>query len=630
MTTTRALGAWVALVAVMAASKGFALATSAWRFGRTLAPADVACGAGGDALVALALLALALLLRAIGPRVVARAASTLLTALLVLLTALYLLSGYVFWEWGWYLEPPHLDAGRMAGVSADLFEFVLDRKMALVALLFGAALLGAWSATRRLRSAATRRRAIGVLAATCVALAIGAFAPLAHPGAFDPAVPSPLLLLANDLRAGERGLDWRRWPPSDSTPLITSALREPALPIPTEWGALAGAARGLDLVIVVLESTRRDRVSLYGAARDTTPRLARLADHALVFEEAWATQPRSCKTMESLLLGIDPDPQSASLTWGELAPATDSLLRRRAQNGDALYFGTSFAKETDAFDAFVASAAGRPLDRCVGAAELGAAVRPTRQSYDDRALVADFLRWRATEESTLPAGVRRHATALLWFAAAHHPYRAVETPFGEATLAARYDNSVWCADRALGELIDGLDAEGRFDDTLLLIVGDHGEALGERGDRFHGSFLWDHSLRVPCLLVNRRMFPEARRCDVRFGLRDLAGTLLWLFGDERPLRESRALFANRRDESLLLSNVYQDLKLGLLVGDRKVTFRPERDELWVHDRAVDPAEQHDLSATLSEADRAALRQSIIDRYWEQRARAGTIRALSRP
>jgi hypothetical protein len=246
----------------------------------------------------------------------------------------------------------------------------------------------------------------------------------------------------------------------------------------------------------------------------------------------------------------------------------------------------------------------------VGAKELGPAATPGARVHDDRVLVADHLAWRARQAGP--------TASILWLAGAHHPYRGVETPFGEATLRDRYDNCVRCSDDAVGRLVDGLVAQGRFESTLILVLGDHGEAPGEHLDAFHDNAFYDHSVRIPCLLVHPRLFAPGRRCGVRFGVRDLAATLFWLLGDERPLHHSRVLFSNSQSEPLPMSNIYQDFKLGLLEGDRKWTFRPERGELVLHDLATDPTESNDLAATLDPSGRDDIERRLVAWWHAQR------------
>jgi hypothetical protein len=609
----RALATWTAYVVVGFGVKLFVAATSAWRFGRSLAFADVACSLGGDALIAGALL-----LVIVGATRLARPVSWLGSGVLALaalvaiaLQLVYPLCGYVFWVWGAFLEPLHLDAGRRAGASADLAEFVLDRKMVAAALVFAAGLALTRFFASRFREPAARRRVATSTGCVVAALAIGSSGPWRRPGSFDPSTPSPLLLFASGLEDTAGGLDARRWP--EVREEVAAFVLPPARPVPDEYASLRGAARDLDLLFVVLESTRRDRLSIYGCERETTPNLRAMLGHSLVLDEAYVSQPRSCKTMESLLLGTYPDPRLVSLTWTTSErPVADSLLRRFADARRRLYFGTAFSKETDGFDQFVERAAGRPLDRSVGGLELGTAVRPDVRRRDDRTLVDDYLAWRAS--------VGGPSAAILWLGGAHHPYRAVEQPFGEETLLDRYDNGVWCSDRAIGRLVEGLERGGRAEHTLLVVLGDHGEALGEHLDVLHGSFLYDHSIRIPCVFWSPSLFASGARCGARFCVKDLAATLLWMAGDERPIGQSHVLFGNRRDDPLYLSNVFQDYKLGVLRGDRKVTFRTARDELWLHDLAHDPREERDpepVEHSAETADLDATKRELVAFYYSQ-------------
>jgi hypothetical protein len=618
-----ALAAWTATVAVAVLAKLFAAATSALRFDRSLATRDLLGTVGGDAAVALVLLAAILIAGAAASwrgggwlsRAIGGLALSLLLLLLAFVQLFHGLSAYAFWEWGAFVEPHHLEAGRRAGVTADLVEYALDWRMAAV----GALLVGGIAATRflarRFEDAGIRRRFVRRTALLLALLSIGGIGPWRRPGTFDPSTPSPLLLLARGSEGSLGGLDAGRWPAVEAD-VAAFGLPPPRL-VPPEWESLRGAARGFDLVVVVLESTRRDRLSIFGAERETTPRLRRELGRSLLLEDAWVSQPRSCKTMESLLLGVLPDPRLVSIAWQDdsrLVP--DSLLRRLAADGRPLYFGTSLDRATDNFDRFVELAAGAPLSRVVGGSELDSSVGSATRRRDDRKLVADYLAWRAADAA--PCG------ALLWFAGAHHPYRAIDVPFGEETLLDRYDNCVWCTDRALGELFDGIERQGRSDRTLVAVVADHGEALGERLDVLHGSSFYDWSMRVPCLLWSPALFAGGRRSAARFCVKDLPGTLLWMLGDGRPLGQSNVLFGNRRDDPLFFSNVYQDYKLGRLVGDEKVTFRPERDELLVRDLSADPRELGD--GVVEPGPRAdALRRELVAWYWSQLRALGTER-----
>src|SRR4029079_15960984 len=90
----------------------------------------------------------------------------------------------------------------------------------------------------------------------------------------------------------------------------------------------------------------------------------------------------------------------------------------------------------------------------------------------------------------------------------HAPYQ----PPAEYRARARtpYDGEIAYADAQLGRFLDALRAQGQLDRTLIAVAGDHGEGLGDHGERTHGMLLYDSTLRVP-LIVSGPGRPPAPR-----------------------------------------------------------------------------------------------------------------------
>src|SRR5438477_493366 len=63
-----------------------------------------------------------------------------------------------------------------------------------------------------------------------------------------------------------------------------------------------------------------------------------------------------------------------------------------------------------------------------------------------------------------------------------------------------YDGEIAYADSALGNLIEFLKKTGAYSNAIVVVVGDHGEGLGEHGEETHGLFLYDSTLHVPMIL----------------------------------------------------------------------------------------------------------------------------------
>src|SRR6266851_2911597 len=79
----------------------------------------------------------------------------------------------------------------------------------------------------------------------------------------------------------------------------------------------------------------------------------------------------------------------------------------------------------------------------------------------------------------------------------HEPYRAPE-PY--ASRFPAYDAEVAYTDAMVGRLLDDLSSARQLDRTLVVIAADHGESLGEHGERSHGVFAYDVTARVPWII----------------------------------------------------------------------------------------------------------------------------------
>lgn len=74
-------------------------------------------------------------------------------------------------------------------------------------------------------------------------------------------------------------------------------------------------------------------------------------------------------------------------------------------------------------------------------------------------------------------------------------------PFGPHMPAIRIPGEVAYLDAQVGEFLKGLEMLGLGNKTLVVIVSDHGEGLGDHGEYTHGLFLYDAVVRVPLLMV---------------------------------------------------------------------------------------------------------------------------------
>ncbi len=203
----------------------------------------------------------------------------------------------------------------------------------------------------------------------------------------------------------------------------------------------------------------------------------------------------------------------------------------------------------------------------------------------------------------------------------HHPYDPPEedaalfrpqspSPTAIEQEIAAYDGDIHFADRQLGQLLDRMDAAGILDETLVVVVGDHGEGLLDHGWMFHGLMIYEEAVRVPLVLRWPRALPAGRRVATPAQLVDLAPTILdlaglaerppttqgasivpWLRG-ERPEDPERPVFVQRRsyDARVVEGRRVAGEKLAVRAGRWKYIEAREEDSFELYDLEQDPRE----------------------------------------
>jgi len=305
-----------------------------------------------------------------------------------------------------------------------------------------------------------------------------------------------------------------------------------SLPRRPSWGKSAhGSPSNLNVVIVTIETLRQDHASFIHATNDTTPTLRGLAAESLVFERMYSAAPFTRLALASLFSSYAPSeidwlPQPPEKRMRRLGPKTPwlpELLRARGYETIAVL--TDFSAFTPREDAGF---------------ERGF------QHYD----ISTKLEYRGGTMWGFPAAeqvdkalgyvAQAQRPFLLWLHLFEPHYRYEQPPgaprFG-GDERSRYDAEIWHADHQLGRLIEGLRQRQVWDDTVLLVTGDHGEAFGEHGDRWHGSNLYDPQLRPAALL--RVPGATGKRVDVSVTFTDLAPTLARVLGDRQTFDQLR-------------------------------------------------------------------------------------------
>jgi len=276
-------------------------------------------------------------------------------------------------------------------------------------------------------------------------------------------------------------------------------------------GAIRAAARtSWNVVVITLDTTRADRLGAYGFPNAGTPTLDRLAHEGVLFEQAETAAPLTLPAHCSLFTGRYPFQHSVHEN-GIPLPSTEQTLAQLVHER-----GYRTAAFTAAYVLDARWGLSRGFDRYDGV-PVATDLRPPRHNRRPANEVVDAaLGWLDTT-SELPF------LAWLHLYDAHAPYRT-----DDSTHPSGYQAAIGFMDTQIDRVIGFLDAHHLRDRTVIVVVGDHGESLGDHGERTHGFFVYESVTRVPLMIDAPIPAARGRRISEVVRTVDILPTLLEL------------------------------------------------------------------------------------------------------
>jgi len=285
-------------------------------------------------------------------------------------------------------------------------------------------------------------------------------------------------------------------------------------------GAASASAAGTDynVLLVTLDTIRTDRLSCYGSKFVQTPRIDGLAANGALFERAFAHVPLTLPSHTNILLGVTPLAHGVNESNKSVVPGgfiTLAEILKKSGYATAA-FVSAFPLDsrfglTRGFDVYDDAYPARP-----GAGE-AFSERPAGKT------VAAALRWLSGRKGKWFCWVH------LWDP--HAPYAPPE-PYASRFKADPYSGEVAYVDAELGRLLDEVAKGGGLGNTLVVLTGDHGEALGEHGETGHGYFAYNATIRVPLIIAGPGT--EALRIKDAVSHVDIFPTVCEVLGLDRP------------------------------------------------------------------------------------------------
>jgi len=338
-------------------------------------------------------------------------------------------------------------------------------------------------------------------------------------------------------------------------------------------------------VLVSLESTAAQYLKLYGAREDAMPNLSRLADSAIVFDNAYAVYPESIKGLFSMLCSTYPAFDRAADSYARMPCESIASILSRHGYRTALFHSGRFA-----YLGMEAVVRNRGYEVLADAGDIGGN-HESSFGVDDRATVTRILQWIDRR----PAGDPFFVTYLP--IAGHHPYEVPDRgPFPAADEFGRYRNALAYADATFGRLVDALRVRGLEQNTIWVVVGDHGEAFGQHDGNFGHTFqLYEENVHVPMLIAAPGLIQHEIRDRRVVSLIDAAPTLLDLIGvHAADSYQGRSALSAEPQMALFLADYSLGL-LGLRDGPWKYIYELESGRSRLFDLDRDPQEAQDLA-----------------------------------
>jgi arylsulfatase A-like enzyme/Flp pilus assembly protein TadD len=315
----------------------------------------------------------------------------------------------------------------------------------------------------------------------------------------------------------------------------------------------SGACRGCNVLLITIDTLRADRVGAFGGRAGLTPTLDRLAAEGLRLTRAYSSAPLTLPSHASILTAVSPPVHglraNGLFRLGPNLPTLATVLKAASYRTGA--FVGAFVLDARfglnrGFDVYDDRYGEKPSDDPAEGAERRAeeVIRPAAAWI----IQGSGLRAQGSQTANAQPSASSPQPFFAWVHLydPHEPYRAPE-PY--ASRHEPYDAEVAYTDAMVGRLLADLKAAGQLDRTLVMVAADHGESLGEHGERTHGVFVYDVTTRVPWIISGSGFRVQGSGFGASFDglvrLIDLAPTVLDLIGVPSPVEfEGRSIVSS--------------------------------------------------------------------------------------
>ena len=279
-----------------------------------------------------------------------------------------------------------------------------------------------------------------------------------------------------------------------------------------------------NVFLITIDTLRADHVHCYGDSNIETPAIDAIAQGGVRFTHAFTPSPITNSSHTSILTGLMPSSHAVTdfavplgpshATWAELLKAkgyhTAAFIGAVILDSKSLSPGLD--RGFDFYDNFP--------EHSESKSRWG---RVERRGMD---VVGRAEKWLSAH----PSGPR-----FVWVHLydPHDPYEP-PLPYSQIYKDRLYDGEIVYADSALGNFVAYLQAHGWYENAIVVVVGDHGEGLGEHGEDTHGIFLYDSTTHVPLIMKTSGHSASSKVVDAQVRTIDVLPTVIDLLNIHAP------------------------------------------------------------------------------------------------
>lgn len=278
------------------------------------------------------------------------------------------------------------------------------------------------------------------------------------------------------------------------------------------------AAAQTPVIVISVDTLRADHLSAYGYRALSTPNIDAFAQHGTLFTEVNSQLPLTLPSHTSLFTSTYPF-QNGIEENGEVVPASAVTLASVLESHGyktAAFIGSSLLSRSAGLDRGFDD-----YDSPFGAAAATAGSPYSTRVRRDGALVLRAASQWLTVHKDQPVFVFIHLFDL------HAPYKLQQVPGTALPEKSGYDAEIRYVDQILGRFQQTLAQSGWWQRSLIVLLADHGESLGDHGETSHGYFAYQSTLHVPLIIHWPESAPTyPSRATQPAGLIDVAPTIL--------------------------------------------------------------------------------------------------------